>query len=308
MAIEDCLIIGSGCAGLTAAIYAARSNIHPLVIGGLVPGGQLMLTTDVENFPGFEAAVLGPELIEKMRRQAERLGARFMNAEVERVNFKNTPLKAWLSDNKELQVRVAIVATGANAKWLGLPSEKRLIGKGISACAVCDGPFFKGKTLGVIGGGDTAMEEALFLTNFSSSVTVIHRRDKLRAQGALEERAKRHPKIKFIWDSVVEEVLGQDHVEGVRLKNLRNEKATQFACEGLFIAIGHTPATQVFAGELDLDEKGYIKTLPGSWVKTACPGVFAAGDCVDHRFRQAVTAAGFGCMAALEARWYLESQ
>ncbi len=306
--VEQCIIVGSGCAGLTAGIYAVRANRSPLIIGGLVPGGQLMLTSDVENFPGFQKAIDGPSLMENMRAQCLRLGVRFINDQVEKVDFKSSPFRLWLSDQRELKAQSVIVATGANAQWLNLPSEKRLRGKGISACAVCDGFFFKGKDLCVVGGGDTAMEEATFLTNFASSVTVVHRRDKLRASQAMQDKAKKNPKIKFIWNSVVTEVLGEEVVTGVRLQNILTQKTQDLVFGGLFIAIGHEPATAAFAGAIDRDEKGYIKVKPGSWVQTSREGVFAAGDCVDHRYRQAVTAAGFGCMAAMEVNWYLENK
>lgn len=302
------MIVGSGCAGLTAGIYAARSGLEPLIIGGLVPGGQLMLTSDVENFPGFEKPVVGPDLMENMRRQAARLGVRFLNDQIEKVDFKRHPFAVQTSDGKDFDALTLIVATGANAKWLGLPSEGKYRGKGVSACAVCDGFFFKGKELVVVGGGDTAMEEATFLTQFASGVTVVHRRDKLRASSAMEEKARHNPKISFMWDSAVEEVLGDDLVTGVRLKNLKTGKAQNVPCGGLFIAIGHEPATSFLKGHLPLNDKGYIQVLEGSWVKTSAGGVFAAGDCVDFRYRQAVTAAGFGCMAAMEARWWLEEK
>lgn len=302
---ENCLIIGSGCAGLTAGIYAARANLNPVVIGGLAPGGQLTLTTEVENFPGFEK-IMGPELMESMRKQCERLGVRFLNTQIESVDFKKKPLTLKTSEGKELQARSVIIATGANAKWLGIPSEDKLRGKGVSACATCDGFFFKGKDLVVVGGGDTAMEEATFLTNFASSVSVIHRRDKLRASEAMQEKARKNPKIKFIWNAGIEEILGEDSVRGVRVKDLVTGKTSEVPSQGVFVAIGHVPATQFVKGVLNMDEAGYIKTIPGSAVKTSIDGVFACGDCVDHRYRQAVTAAGMGCMAAMEANWYLQ--
>lgn len=308
MAIERCLIIGSGCAGLTAGIYAARANLNPLILGGLVPGGQLMLTTDVENFPGFEKAVMGPDLMESMRRQCQRLGVRFNSDQVERVDFKQKPLKLWNTDGKEYQAHSVIIATGANAKWLGLPSEEKLRGKGVSACATCDGFFFKGKELAVVGGGDTAMEEATYLTNFASSVTVIHRRDQLRASQAMQEKAKKNPKIRFIWNAAIEEILGSDSVTGVKLKDLTTGKSSTLNCQGVFVAIGHVPATHFLKGQLSMDDSGYIHTLREGTVFTDIPGVFACGDCVDHRYRQAVTAAGLGCMGAMEANWYLQEQ
>lgn len=306
--VEKCVIVGSGCAGLTAGIYAARANLEPLIIGGLLPGGQLMLTSDVENFPGFEKPVGGPELMEVMRKQATRLGCRFLNDEAQGSDFKGNPLRVRLSDGKEILSRTLIIATGANAKWLNLPSETRLRGKGVSACAVCDGFFFKGKELAVIGGGDTAMEEATFLTNFASKVTVIHRREKLRASPAMKQKAESNSKIGFVWNSMVEEVLGQESVTGIRIKDVATGAQKDLSCQGLFIAIGHEPATKAFSGNLPMDEQGYLKSEPGSWVRTSVPGVFVAGDCVDRRYRQAVTAAGFGCMAAMEAHWWLEGQ
>ncbi|MBI4369823.1 MAG: thioredoxin-disulfide reductase [Elusimicrobia bacterium] len=306
--MERCLIIGSGCAGLTAGIYSSRANLEPLIIGGLSPGGQLMLTSDVENYPGFEKAVQGPDLMETMRRQCDRLGVRFLHDQIDRVDFHTRPFRCWTSEAKEIEAHSVIVATGANAQWLGLPSEAKLRGRGVSACAVCDGFFFKGKDIVVVGGGDTAMEEATFLANFASSVTVIHRRDKLRASAAMQEKARRQQKIKFIWDSAVLEVMGEETVSGVRLKNLKTGAMSNFPCAGFFVAIGHEPATAFLKGHLPMDDKGYILVEPGSQVKTSIAGVFAAGDCVDHRYRQAVTAAGFGCMAALEARWWLEEQ
>ncbi|MEK7287389.1 MAG: thioredoxin-disulfide reductase [Elusimicrobiota bacterium] len=306
--MEHCLIIGSGAAGLTAGIYAARANLEPLIVGGLLPGGQLMLTSDVENFPGHEQPIAGMDLMEITRKQCARLGARFVNDQVERCDFGSFPRRLRLSDGKEIQAKSVIVATGANAKWLGMPSETRLRGKGVSACAVCDGFFFKGKELVVVGGGDTAIEEATFLTNFASRVSVVHRRDRLRAGPAMESKAKANLKINFIWDSAVEEVLGEDAVSGVRLKNLKTGASRDFSCQGLFIAIGHEPSTKVFASQLPMDEQGYIRVEPNSWVKTSVPGVFAAGDCVDRHYRQAVTAAAFGCMAAMEAHRWLEER
>ncbi|MBI4062817.1 MAG: thioredoxin-disulfide reductase [Elusimicrobia bacterium] len=306
--MEKCVIIGSGCAGLTAGIYAARSGMEPLVIGGLLAGGQLMLTSEVENFPGFEQPILGTELMERMRKQCERLEVRFVNDQIDRVDFKKSPFSIWTSESKEITASTVIVATGANAKWLGLPSEEKYRAKGVSACAVCDGFFFKGKELVVAGGGDTAMEEATFLTRFAAKVTVVHRRDKLRASPAMEEKARKNLKIEFAWDSVIEEVLGNDMVTGVRVKNFKTQATRIINCGGLFVAIGHEPATSFLKGHLKLDDKGYIVPLPGSWVKTSIEGVFAAGDCVDHRYRQAVTAAGYGCIAAMEARWWLEDK
>jgi thioredoxin reductase (NADPH) len=302
------IIIGSGAAGWTAAIYAARANLQPLVIEGSQPGGQLTITTDVENYPGFPAGIMGPELMELFKKQAVRFGTEVMFGEVTGVNLKERPFKLTVS--KEIYTCDAlIVATGATAKLLGLESEKKLMGYGVSACATCDGFFFKDKDLIVVGGGDTAMEEATFLTKFAKKVDVVHRRDTLRASKIMQDRAERNPKISFIWDSVVEDIHGDPKaggVKGVKLKNLKNGKSTDFSADGVFIAIGHEPNSKLFVGQLDLDPNGYIKTYDGT--KTNVPGVFACGDVQDHVYRQAVTAAGTGCMAAIDAERYLESQ
>ncbi|MFC1521920.1 thioredoxin-disulfide reductase [Elusimicrobiota bacterium] len=305
MGIEKVVIIGSGCAGFTAAIYASRLDLEPLVLSGLMPGGQLMLTTEVENFPGFKDPILGPDLMETMKQQCIRLGVRFINEEVAQTDFKTRPFKFKLDSGGSVEAKAVIIATGANARWLGLPSEQKLRGKGVSACAVCDGPFYKGRNIVLVGGGDAAMEEACFLTRFAAGVTVIHRRDKLRASSSMQNKAMKNPKIKFAWNSVVEEVLGDLQVTGVRIKDVKENKTFDLDCGGLFVAIGHDPATKVFAGQIELDPKGYIITKGGP-VHTSVEGVFAAGDCVDHRYRQAVVAAGFGSMAALETGWYLE--
>jgi thioredoxin reductase (NADPH) len=302
------LIIGAGPAGYTAAIYAARASLAPVLIAGLQPGGQLTITTDVENYPGFAAVVQGPWLMEQMAAQAAHVGTRVVQDLVTEVDFTAPPFRcttdsgeAWLADS-------VIVATGAQARWLGLASEKAFAGAGVSACATCDGFFFRGKAVAVIGGGNTAAEEALYLTNHASKVTLIHRRDRLRAERILQERLFRHPKIEVIWDSAVTAVLGREQpvrsVTGLRLRNLRTDEERDIAVDGVFVAIGHDPATALFRGKLDLDPAGYVRIAPWS-TATSRPGVFAAGDVADAKFRQAVTAAGMGCMAALEAEKYL---
>lgn len=303
--IYDTIIIGSGPAGLTAAIYASRSNLSILVIAGVAAGGQLMLTTDVEDFPGFPEGIQGPELMMRMRQQAERLGAEIINEDVTKVDFSGRPFKVFVREKIYLG-RTVIIATGASARWLGLESEKRLIGKGVSACAVCDGPFFKGKKVAVVGGGDSAMKEALFLAKLASSVTVIHRRDQLKAFPALQEAALATPNMKFIWNSVVEEVLGEQKVEGAQVKNLKTGEVSTLPIDGLFIAIGHKPNTEFLRGKVELDEKGYIILKDHS--KTSVSGVFAAGDVHDWHYQQAVTAAAAGCMAAMDAQNYLEEE
>lgn len=298
-------IVGSGPAGLTAALYAARAELNPLVISGVPAGGQLLITTEVENYPGFPEGIQGPELIDRMRRQAARFGAEFVDDNVTRVDFSARPFVLETGTYGTVLADAVIVATGANARWLDLPSEKRFQGHGVSACATCDGFFFKGKELAVVGGGDTAMEEALFLTNFATHVTIVHRRDQFRASPIMLERARAHPKISFLLDSVVEEVLGRDAVEGLRVKNARSGASTNLKVGGLFIAIGHVPATEVFRGALDLDADGYLKVHAET--RTSVEGVFAAGDVHDRRYRQAVSAAGSGCMAAIDAeRWLAE--
>jgi thioredoxin reductase (NADPH) len=303
--LYDAIIIGSGPAGYTAAIYAARANLTVLVFQGYAVGGQLMLTSDVENYPGFEEGILGPALMEKLEQQAKRFGAEMLPEDVTAVDFRRRPF-VISSDSGEYLARAVIIATGASAKWLGLPSEQRLQGRGVSACATCDGFFFKNKDVAVVGGGDTAMEEALFLTRYANHVTVIHRRDTLRASKIMQERAFKNPKISFIWNSEVIEVLGEDSVTGLRLRNVKSGEESTLTVQGLFLAIGHQPNTELFRGLITMDEAGYI--LPVEHTMTNIPGVFAAGDVTDHRYRQAVTAAGDGCRAAIDLERWLESQ
>jgi thioredoxin reductase (NADPH) len=300
------LVVGSGPAGYTAAIYAARAELAPVVLAGLQFGGQLMLTTDVENYPGFPEAVSGPEMMERFQRQAERFGARVLFEDATRVDLSQRPFRVETAERAFLADAV-IVATGASAKWLDLPSEKRLQNKGVSACATCDGALYRGKAMAVVGGGDTAMEEALFLTRYATKVTVIHRRDELRASKIMQERAKRSEKIEFLWNSAVEEVVGDDFVTGLRVKNLKTGASHELPVEALFVAIGHQPNTELFRGQLELDDVGYLKVEPGG-TRTGVEGVFAAGDVMDPTYRQAVTAAGSGCMAAIDAERWLAAQ
>src|SRR3990167_7719989 len=300
------IIVGSGPAGLTAAIYAARAELRPLLLAGASFGGQLMLTTDVGNYPGFVEDIKGPELMQRMLGQAKRFGAQAELADVTKVDFSKRPFRIW-TDEQEYQAGAVIIATGASAKWMGLPSEERLRGHGVSSCATCDGFFFKGKKVVVVGGGDVAMEDSNFLTKFASEVIIIHRRGTLRASKILQKRAFDNPKIKFIWNSAVEEVLGKDKVEGVRIKNLKTGAAEELAAEGLFVAIGHEPNTKFLQGSgVELDEKAYIKKQKRSL--TNIEGVFVAGDVEDHLYRQAVTAAGDGCRAAMDAEKWLAEQ
>jgi thioredoxin reductase (NADPH) len=300
------VIVGSGPAGLTAAIYAARANLKPVVIGGVPAGGQLMITTDVENFPGFPEGIQGPELVERIRDQAVRFGTEFIDDRVTAVDFRHRPFVLKLGTEGRLEADSVILATGANARWLNLPSEQKLKGHGVSACATCDGFFFRGKELALVGGGDSAMEEALFLTRFATHVTILHRRSTLRASKIMADRALKHPKISFRFDTVVDEVLGNATVEGVRARNVRTGETSVLPVQGLFIAIGYDPATEVFRGAIELEENGYVKVH--QMTRTSVEGIFAAGDVYDHRYRQAVSAAGFGCMAAIDAERWLEEQ
>lgn len=301
--IYNTIIIGSGPAGLTAALYAARAELEPLVIAGLQPGGQLTITTDVENFPGFPDGIQGPELMDKMTKQAERFGAQIVQENVASVDFSSKPYKVK-TDNNEYEALSVIIATGAEVKWLGLPNETRLRGKGVTACATCDGFFFKDLDIVVIGGGDSAMEEALFLTKFGKTVTIVHRRDEFKASKIMLKRAQEHPKISFITDVTVTDILGEDSFSGIRVKDNKTGEERDVAAQGYFVAIGHSPAVQIFkdAG-VQLDDKGYI--MQQKFTQTNIEGVFVAGDVHDHRYRQAVSAAGEGCKAALDAEKYI---
>lgn len=298
------IIIGSGPAGLTAAIYTARANLAPIVFAGGLYGGQLMLTSDVENYPGFPEGVLGPDLMEKFRAQAERFGADIRNEDVTDVDFSGQPLRVRVGSD-DFHAHTVVIATGASAKWLGLPNETRLRGRGVSSCATCDGAFFRDKDIIVVGGGDTALEDGLFLTRFGRTITVVHRRDSLRASKIMQQRAFAHPKMSFVWNTVVEDIEGDRGVTGVVLRNLANGERIRQPCSAVFVAIGHDPNTAIFKGQLELDKRGYVVSPDG--VHTNVPGVFVAGDVQDHRYRQAVTAAGLGCRAAMEAEKYLES-
>lgn len=297
------IIIGSGPAGYTAAVYSARANLAPLVIAGSQSGGQLMITTDVENYPGFPEGIQGPELMEKFRKQAERFGAEIIDKDATEVNLKVRPFLVEVGSDSYTADSI-IISTGAQAKWIGLDSELRLRGRGVSACATCDAFFFKGKQVAVVGGGDTAMEESSFLSKFADHVTVIHRRDKLRASKIMQEKAKANPKISFVWNSTVNDVLGEKNVEGVMVQNVESGETMRLPVNGLFVAIGHEPNTALFKGQVETDDKGYIKVHDGT--RTSIDGVFAAGDVVDFRYRQAITAAGMGCEASLDAERYLE--
>ena len=300
--VREVIVIGGAAAGYTAALYTARANMRPLVIEGIGWGGQLMITSDVENYPGYPEGVLGPEMMQEFRKQAERFGTEFLTDDVTRVDFSERPFRIWVGDD-EYRAETVIVATGANARQLGLESERRLQGRGVSYCAVCDAAFFREKEVVVVGGGDSAMEEATFLAKFASKVTLVHRRDAFRASQIMTDRAQATEKIEFVLDSVVEEVLGDGLVTGVVVRNLKTDELTEIPAEGFFVAIGHDPTTELYKGQLDMDESGYLVTK-GRTTETNVPGVFAAGDVQDHVYRQAVTAAGSGCMAALDAeRW-----
>ena len=309
MSPENVILIGSGPAGLTAAIYAARADLNPFMIEGYQAGGQLMITSEVENFPGFSKGVQGPELMAEFRKQAERFGTRFLTKDVTRVDFGKggitPPLHTVWVENDKFEAKSVIISTGASARLIGLPNEKRLMGKGVTTCATCDGAFFRNMEVAVVGGGDSAIEEATFLTRFCTKVTVIHRRDRLRASKIMQDRALANKKIEFIWNTVVENVLGEKEVEGLKLKNIKSGESSVLKVAGLFVAIGHDPNTRLFKGQTEMDATGYLITREGS--KTNIPGVFACGDVQDHVYRQAITAAGSGCMAALDCERYLES-
>ena len=303
--IYDVIVIGSGPAGLTAAVYSGRALLKTLVVAGTVSGGQLMLTTEVENFPGFEEPILGPDLIQRMTKQAQRFGAQFVHEDATNVDFRTRPLRVKTA-SQTYESNAVIIATGASAKWLGLDSETRLRGKGVSSCATCDGFFFRGKETVTVGGGDVAIEDTVFLTKFVNHATIVHRREELRASKILQERAFKNPKISFVWDSVVEEILGENKVEGARIRNVKTGKQNVLKCDGVFIAIGHQPNTGIFEGQIELDQKGYVVTSQGT--ATSVEGVFACGDVRDFKYRQAVTAAGEGCRAAMDAENYLEEK
>ena len=296
------IILGSGPAGLTAALYTARANLNPLVIGGVEWGGQLMLTTDVENYPGFVDGIKGPDLMENFRKQAKRFGAEIINENVTSVDFRKNPFQVSTAENN-YNANTIIIATGADSKWLGLSSEQKLIGRGVSSCATCDGFFFKNKNIVVVGGGDSAMEESLFLTKFANKVTVIHRRDKLRASKIMQERAFKNNKIEFVWDSEIVDVIGENSVTGIKIKNIKTNQVSDMEVQGLFVAIGHKPNTDFLKGQIDLNEKGYVIH---NGTRTNIDGVFVAGDVYDFRYRQAVTAAGHGCQAAIDVEKFIE--
>ena len=304
--VREVIVIGGACAGYTAALYTARANMNPLVFEGMNWGGQLMITSDVENYPGYPGGVLGPEMMQDFRTQAERFGAEFVTDDVTRVDLSERPFRVWVGDD-EYRAETVIVATGANARQLGLESEKRLQGRGVSYCAVCDAAFFKEREVVVVGGGDSAMEEGAYLAKFASKVTIVHRRDAFRASPIMVDRARSNEKIEFVTDSVVQDVLGDDTVSGVVLRNVKTDERTEVPADGFFVAIGHDPNTKLFEGQLDMDESGYLVTR-GKTAETNVPGVFAAGDVQDHVYRQAVTAAASGCMAALDAERWLAAE
>ncbi len=304
---ERVIIIGSGPAGLTAAIYAARANLAPLMFEGSQAGGQLMLTTEVENFPGFPDGILGPELMDHMRKQAERFETRIQTADVTRVEFGERPFKVWVGADEYLAESV-IISTGASARWLNVPGEEKLRGRGVSACATCDGFFFRDRKIVVVGGGDSAMEEAMFLTKFASKVTIIHRRNEFRASAIMVKRALEHPKIEVVWDTVVEAMLGEDEITGLSIRNVKTDEVSTMPTEGVFVAIGHTPNTEIFRGQLDMDEVGYLTLQGDGSTATSVEGVFAAGDVADSTYRQAITAAGTGCQAAIDAERWLDQE
>lgn len=307
MTHEKLIIIGSGPAGLTAALYSARADLEPLVFEGVAAGGQLMITTDVENYPGFPDGIMGPELMDQFRKQAERFGARLHPVNVTEVDFSSHPFKVSVGAD-EYSAESVIIATGAEARWLGIPGEQRLTGKGVSACATCDGFFFRNQELVVVGGGDSAMEEALFLTKFATKVTIVHRREEFRASKIMATRAIEHEKIDVIWNAVVTEIHGEDTVTGVTVEDTVTGESREFATNGVFVAIGHKPTTELFVDKLDLDDKGYLVAGLNGGTATSVEGVFAAGDVADHTYRQAVTAAGTGCMAAIDAERWLASR
>lgn len=302
--LRELIIIGSGPAGMTAAIYAARGNLKPLVITGLPPGGQLMLTSEVENYPGFPDSILGPELMDRMRKQAERFGAEFLEYDVTSVSLLKYPFEVRVNEDV-YKAKAIIIATGASVRWLGLESERRLIGRGVSSCATCDAPFFNDKDVVVVGGGDTAIDDALMLTKYAKKVTVVHRRDKLRASKILQDRASKNRKINFKWNSVVEDIIGDKKVESVVIKDVKTGEKSKIDCQGVFVAIGHKPNTDLFKGQIEMDDNGYI--IRKNNTETNIKGVFVAGDVCDTRYRQAITAAGMGCQAAMDAEKYLES-
>ncbi len=305
MNVLDVAIIGSGPAGLTAAIYTSRALLSTVVVLGQTPGGQLMITSEVENFPGFDEGIMGPELVEKMKKQAEKFGAEFVTGNVTKVDLRGEIKKLWVGET-EIQAKSVIIATGSNAKWLGIPSEEKYWGKGVSACATCDGFFFRNKEVAVVGGGDSAMEEATFLTKFASKVTIIHRRDEFRASKIMLEKAKNNPKIEFLTNKTILEVVGDGMLSGIKLIDTNTNKESELKVEGLFVAIGHTPNTDIFQGQLEINDKGYLEVI--DYVKSSIGGVFIAGDVSDYRYRQAITASGAGCMAALEAGKFLTGE